>query len=233
MEKMKRVLSLFIFSVLIGGCQPKGNTGIVEGSGTLEIWEHAVGPRTAGKVTRLLVNEGDWVKNGQLLATLERYEQKERDFKRAQELLQNKAIPRTHYENAVLDFEDQQILSPVDGIILEKIHETGEVLSAGTPVFIVGDPKKIWVRLYVPGSQINLVQIGQPAEVKLDGLPDKSFKGKVTYIAFQAEFTPRNVQTQEERITQTYAVKVTLEPAEMLLRPGVPADVAIDVSSAK
>ena len=205
----------------------------VEGSGTLEIWEHAVGPRVAGKITTLLADEGDWVKQGQLLATLERYEQARRDFKRAQELLENKAVPKTHFEKAELDFLDQQIVSPVNGIVLQKIHETGEVLSAGMPALIIGDPKNIWVRLYVPGSQINRVAIGQSAVVKLDGLPNREFSGKVTYISFQAEFTPRNVQTKEERTTQTYAVKVALDPTEILLRPGVPADVAIDVSSVK
>jgi HlyD family secretion protein len=83
------------------------------------------------------------------------------------------------------------------------------------------------VRVYVPEGVINRISMNQAATVKFDGMKDR-FNGRVIFVAPKAEFTPRNVQTPEERVTQTFAVKVRVEDPELFLRPGVAADVVFD-----
>jgi HlyD family secretion protein len=193
-------------------------------SGTLEMTEHSLGAPEAGRLEKLFVDEGDEVKKGARIATLERYEQAKRDFDRAQSLLQQGGATKQSVELAALALSDQQVVSPVDGVVITKIREEGEVLAAGAPVVTVGDRSDIWVRVYVPEGVINRIAMGQEASVRFDGV-DQEFKGRVTFVAPKAEFTPRNVQTTEERVTQTFAVKVRVEKPEQFLRPGVSADV--------
>ena len=192
-------------------------------TGTLETTEHNVGARVAGRVTSVLFTEGQKVKKDQLLATLERFEQTKKDYERTGEIFAKGGLSEQALEQARLTFEDQQVLSPVNGEVLIKVHESGEVVSAGTAVAVIADLSKQWVKIFVPEGQINRLRIGQEASVHLDGLKEDKI-GHVTFIAAQAEFTPRNVQTPEERVTQTFAVKVNLDnPGE--LRPGVAAEV--------
>ena len=124
--------------------------------------------------------------------------------------------------------EDQEVLSPVDGVVLLKVREEGEILSAGSTIVDIGDRNNFWVKIFVPEGLINRVRLDQPAALKFDGLK-RTFKGHVSYIAPRAEFTPRNIQTAEERITQTFGVKVSLDEKEDYLRPGVAVDVKLDL----
>jgi multidrug resistance efflux pump len=199
-------------------------------SGTLEFTEHSLGSRVPGRLATLLVDEGDEVKKGQLLATLDRYEQTKKDYERAASLLKEGGSNEQAVEYARLALEDQEVISPVDGVILLKVREPGEVLAAGSPVVVVGDRSELWVRIFIPEGYINRVRINQPAVLRFDGLKRK-FKGHVSYIATKAEFTPRNVQTPEERVTQTFAVKIMLDGPAPFLHPGVSADVKIDMKA--
>ena len=98
----------------------------------------------------------------------------------------------------------------------------------GAPVLTLMNPADRWVRIYVREDEIGRVVIGQRAEIRSDTDPSRSFGGRVTYIAANAEFTPRNVQTTEERVKLVYAVKVQItDDPEMMLKPGVPADVQL------
>ena len=99
-------------------------------------------------------------------------------------------------------------------------------VAAGSPLLVIGDSAALWVRVYVPEGQVNRVTLGQPAEVRFDGI-ERAFKGHVSFVAPKAEFTPRNVQTAEERVTQAFAVKVLLDERDARLRPGVAADVLL------
>jgi multidrug resistance efflux pump len=195
-------------------------------SGTLELTEHSVGARVAGRLTQLLVDEGDPVKKGQLLASLDRYEQADRDYRRAQGLLKHGGTTKQALEQAGLTWEDQRVVSPVDGVVLVKTREAGEIVQAGGTVLDIGDTSEFWVRIYVPEGEINRVRIQQEVSVRFDGL-DRAFAGHVSTISPTAEFTPRNVQTPDERATQTFAVKVILDEREPNLRPGVSADVTL------
>ena len=208
-------------AILLTGCS---NARLHIYSGTLELTEHSVGARVAGRLTTLLVDEGDTVKKGQLIGTLERAEQTEKDYRRTQSLFETGGATKQALENAKLVFDDQRVVSPVDGVILVKAREPGEIVSQGGSVVDIGDTSDYWVRIYVPEGEINRVKMDQEATIQFDGLK-QTFHGKVFYVSPTAEFTPRNVQTPDERATQTIAIKVRLLDRDPALRPGVSADV--------
>ena len=224
----KLLIVLLVFTMLAGsGCEQRSSANSGKFSGTLELTEHSLGAKAAGRVTTLSVQEGEEVKKGQLLATLDRFEQAQKDYERIARLVKEGGAAQQSLEYAALALDDQQVVSPIDGVVLVKVHEVGETVSAGVPLVVIGDRSELWVRIYVPQSEINNIYQNQPAKLFFDGVND-TFPGHVSFIAPYAEFTPRNVQTKEERITQTFAVKVTLDHPPSYLRPGVAADVAID-----
>ena len=111
--------------------------------------------------------------------------------------------------------------------------EAGETLGAGRPVVTVTDISKPWVRVYIPENKIGKVRLGAVAKIKVDTFPNREFAGRVSYVSSQAEFTPKNVQTQEERVKLVFAVNVTLDNRDGTLKPGMPADVTITPQTAK
>ncbi len=118
--------------------------------------------------------------------------------------------------------------APSPGVVTVRHHEPGEVVAPGSPVLTLMDPDDRWVRIYVPEDRVGAVSLGMPATITTDTFPGKSYGGEVAYIASEAEFTPKNVQTQEERVRLVYAVKVrvTGDPGQEL-KPGMPADVVL------
>lgn len=136
-------------------------------------------------------------------------------------------------EAARVNWEDLQINSPVQGVVTRKHAEVGETLGAGRPVVTVTDISRPWVRVYIPENQIGKVRLGAAARIKVDTFPDREFDGRVSYVSSQAEFTPKNVQTQEERVKLVFAVNVTLDNRDGTLKPGMPADVTIATQPAK
>ena len=197
-------------------------------SGTLELTEHVLGAKVSGRVTTLAVDEGGKVHSGELIATLDRYAQSKKDYERATALFNQGGASRQAVEYAQLAMEDQMIVSPVTGVVLVKVHEAGEVVGSGSAVVVVGDMSRYWVRIFVPERFINRVRMGDLAKIKFDGSKDP-VTGRVGFIASQAEFTPRNVQTAEERILQTFAVKIEISEPPDFLRPGVACDVTLDL----
>lgn len=122
---------------------------------------------------------------------------------------------------------DMELKTPVKGVVLRKNVEGGETVTAGTPIFTVGDLEHPWVKIYVKEDKLGLVKLGQKAEVTVDTYPGKAFEGVVTYISPEAEFTPKNVQTQEERVKLVFGIKVNVDNPNQELKPGMPADVRI------
>ena len=120
------------------------------------------------------------------------------------------------------------VLAPFAGVVTVRHREPGETVGAGQPVVTLMNPDDRWVRIYVREDRIGRVSLGQPAHITSDSHPGIAFDGRVVHIASEAEFTPRNVQTDEERVKLVYAVKVQIVADEALaLKPGVPADVAL------
>ena len=124
---------------------------------------------------------------------------------------------------------DTELHAPMAGVILVKVSELGETVGAGTPVYKLGDLERPWVKVYIKEDKLGLVKLGQKARVTSDTYPGKAYEGTVTYIAGEAEFTPKNVQTQEERVKLVFAAKVSVKNENGELKPGMPADVRINV----
>ena len=117
---------------------------------------------------------------------------------------------------------------PFPGIVTLRHREPGETASPGAPVLTVMDPEDRWVRIYVREDRIGEVSLGQTATIRSDTYPDRSYQGEVIFIASEAEFTPRNVQTTEERVKLVYAVKVQITgDSSHDLKAGIPADVVL------
>ncbi|MCC6157700.1 MAG: efflux RND transporter periplasmic adaptor subunit [Deltaproteobacteria bacterium] len=119
------------------------------------------------------------------------------------------------------------ISAPITGTVLRRDIELGEIATPGASLYSIADLAKPWVRVYIPEDRLGHVKIGQTAKVTSDSYAGKSYPGTVVAIAGQAEFTPKNVQTREERVRLVYAVKVSLENPEGELKIGMPVDVAL------
>ncbi len=122
---------------------------------------------------------------------------------------------------------DAVLYAPVSGVVLRKNVEAGETVAVGTPVFTIGDLENPWIKVYVKEEKLGLVKLGQKAQVSTDTYPGKVYEGAVTYISSEAEFTPKNVQTHEERVKLVFGVKVSVKNESNELKPGMPVDVKI------
>ncbi len=119
------------------------------------------------------------------------------------------------------------LLTPQAGIVLRKHVEPGEMIAAGTPVVTIADLRDIWLKIYIPEPQLGRIKLGQTAETTTDSYPGKTYRGTVTFISSEAEFTPKNVQTQEERVKLVFAAKITVDNPNQELKPGMPADTTV------
>jgi HlyD family secretion protein len=117
---------------------------------------------------------------------------------------------------------DSVVLAPVSGIVTEKLSEQGELIPAGTPLMIVTDLAGAWLTTYVAEPDLARIRLGQKVEVRTDS--GKKRGGTLSFIATQAEFTPKNVQTRDERVKLVFRVKVQLDNADGLFKPGMPAE---------
>jgi len=118
--------------------------------------------------------------------------------------------------------EDTHIESPLAGIVTEKLVESGELLAAGTPIAVVTDLADAWLTVYVPETDLGRVRLGQAVEVVTDDGQTRT--GKLSYVSSRAEFTPKNVQTRDERVKLVYELRVTLPNGDGLFKPGMPAE---------
>lgn len=117
------------------------------------------------------------------------------------------------------------IVAPCSGTVTEEVAEPGEVVGAGVPIVVLTDLENIWLRAYLAFTELGKVKLGQTLRVATEAVPDRDFEGKVIRISDEAEFTPKDVQTAEQRVRQVYWIKIGLGDADGLLKPGMPADV--------
>lgn len=219
---MRRFLVMAVLMCM--GCSQQQTLQQMKFSGTVEITEHVLGFKAPGRVSTVVVNEGDHVKQGQQLATLDRYEQNSKDHDRLKALAAVGGSSPQSLEYAALALDDQEIKSPVDGIVLLKNVEAGEAVGAGAGIIVVGNPQDQWIKIFVPEGYVNQLKPDAPCVISFDGT-STTYQGHVSFIATKAEFTPRNVQTKEERVTQAFAVKIKFNNPDLSIRPGVNADV--------
>jgi len=325
MKKRSRVLILLLVIVLATGgyffyFKKQVNPNQVKVSGNIEVTTVGVGFKVAGHVDRRLVDEGDSVKKGQVIANLEtadleidvananaqllaakvtlaqlmngsrsqdvsasqaamRIAEADKqnaaaEYGRMQQLFTQSAVSvqdrdrsQTAYAtaNARADQAIQQlslvvegprreeielatarveqvkqvlklaqtrltyaqIVAPVDGVVLSKNIEVGEYVSPGTPVVNIGDLNQVWIKAYIAETDLGRVMLGQKVTVTADTYPNKVYNGTIGFIASEAEFTPKNIQTAEERVKLVYRIKIMIENNAHELKPGMPTDAVI------
>jgi|CZKE01.1.fsa_nt_gi HlyD family secretion protein len=150
--------------------------------------------------------------------------------RREQELVTRRAeIERSRASVALIDAQlaDTIAYSPVDGVVLVKSADVGEVLGVGTTVVTVGDIDHPWLRGYVNETALGKVKVGAKARITTDSYPGKVYEGRVSFIASEAEFTPKQIQTQEERVKLVYRIKIELDNPRRELKSNMPADAEI------
>lgn len=264
---------LLLFSLT--ACRPR----IQPVSGTIEVDEVHIAPRTGGRVVELFAQEGDALHTGQPLARLVAPEMQARrelaqaqidttmrdaeavkaqlefmraDARRQEELLKNKTVSASEAERArsAADAEEKSLeaarmrivqmraqLAEIDAelaelkvvapndCVLEVLNvKVGDVLAPNQELATLILPQHLWTRVYVPETWLGYIKLGDAVRVRVDSFPGEDFKGAVEQINRQAEFTPRNVQTVEDRIRQVFGVKIRLQNHDDKLRAGMAAD---------
>ncbi len=226
----------------------------IEGSGTMEVTEVDISSKLAGRITSITRDEGQAVRHGEVLvriaydeldaqrlSVIANLNNAKKNLDRARELFKSGSIAKKDYDNVETMYRvakagydqinaaiDNAVLSsPIDGVVLEKNLEIGEIAFPGTPVLTVADIKDTWIKIYVNEQQMGGVKLGQKALITVDSFPDKQFPGKVVSISNKAEFTPKTIQTKDERVKLMFAVKIAVDNPKMELKPGMPADALI------
>lgn len=170
------------------------------------------------------------------------------DLDESEELYKASAIPEKTYEmmrrklrtmemefkslEASLESKKESIknfyiISPSDGYISEKFIKEGETVIPGAPLVEVIDPSKLYLNIYIPEDVLPIISLNQDIKIKIDAFPEKHFNGKVVFISGEAEFTPKNIQTKEDRTLLVYRVKIKIENPEGLIKPGIYGDAYI------
>jgi multidrug resistance efflux pump len=202
----RRILPIILLLAAIGGgiyyfLQRAADSGGLTVSGSIEATEVNLGSLTGGRVDQVAVEEGDMVEADAVVA-----------------------IVNPGGASRGSSGRDM-IHTPIAGVVLYRHVEPGEIAGAGTPLITVIDPENLELTVYVPEDRYGRIQLGQALPVTVDSFPGETFEGIVLHIADQAEFTPRNVQTTDNRKTTVFAVKLDLSSAGGKLKPGMPADV--------
>ncbi|MGI8480730.1 MAG: HlyD family secretion protein [Chthoniobacterales bacterium] len=274
--------TFFCASVLAGiclslsGCRHRSDAV----SGTIEVDEVHVAPRSGGRVAKIYAEEGQTLKLGDLIVEMDAAELSaqrdvtaaqlntaERDVdaqtaqldflrsdaQRAQDLLKNHTVSPSEAERAAsaaktqtknveaarmrveqaraqvaqmdAQLREMKVVAPTDSILEVLNVKIGDVLPPNREVATLIMPQQLWVRVYIPEPWLGLIKLGEAVRVRVDSFRDKDFSGKIEQINRQAEFTPRNVQTVEDRIRQVFGVKIRLDNHEDKLRAGMSADV--------
>jgi HlyD family secretion protein len=239
-------------------------------SGTVEATEVRLSFQVGGKIKEILTDEGKFVKQGDVLASLDKeelvtmkaqaeaaykeaklnYERLEEDYSRAENLYKAGAVPqqqrdavKTNFGVAKAKMETLQssldltnlrlsyadLRSPLDSFLLVKSAEVGEVIQPGASVFTVIDLRNIWITGYINETDLGKVKLNQEANIQIDTYPNKTYKGRVSFISQEAEFTPKHIQTVEERTKLVYRVKINVDNSDFELKPGMPADAYIQI----
>jgi HlyD family secretion protein len=148
------------------------------------------------------------------------------DLKKLERPVREADLEKARADLAVIEtqLDDSLITAPMDGVVLTKSAEPGEILAAGTPVLTLGDMDHPWVRAYVGEPDLGRVKLGDRVQVKTDSRPGKVYDGTLTFIASDAEFTPKQIQTREERTRFVYRVKISLPNPEHELKLNMPVE---------
>ncbi len=123
--------------------------------------------------------------------------------------------------------KDCEVRSPIDGMVSLKLREEGEFVSSGAPIMKILNTERVYIYVYFPEKDLGLIKIGDPVEIKIDSFPERRFEGKIVFISPEAEFTPKQIQTEDERVKLVFKTKIEIENREAVFKPGMFADVYI------
>ncbi len=263
------LLSIMSILFLINGCSYNNQDQKIEATGTIEMTETTVNSKTSGRVVEILVDEGQAVKAGDLLAELDHeeldaqiaaarsnldvaianYDSAKTDLTRNRQLYQAQQISASQFDQATtkndvtkaqvsqakanldllkVQLNNVKIFAPGRGILSEKLVENGEVIASGTSLFTLLDYEKPWVKVYLPLKEVSRIRLNEKAYVTLDAFPNRKFYGRISFISKEAEFTPKDFLSKEERVKQVFAVKVQLTNEDNILKAGLPVDVTVE-----
>jgi len=122
---------------------------------------------------------------------------------------------------------DATVSSPLDGLVTQRLVEPGELVAPGTTLLVLADPSRVELEVFVSEPDLGQVSLGQPVSVRTDGPPPNSFAGRISHISSVAEFTPKNIQTRQERVKLVFGVKIQIENPQGTLKAGMPADAVL------
>ena len=162
--------------------------------------------------------------------------QKVKNLSRPEELRQAEANLNKTKANLNLirkNLNDCYVTTPSSGFITKKFVEQGETVGTMSSLFQVADLSSVELVIYIPETELGKIKLNQNADIKVDTYPEKTFKGIVVYISPQAEFTPKNIQTEEERTKLVFAVKIKIENPDFELKDGMPADAVINLQQSE
>jgi HlyD family secretion protein len=124
---------------------------------------------------------------------------------------------------------DATVVAPIDGVVLVKAAEAGEVIAAGSTIVSLGDLEHPWLRAYINETDLGRVKVGGKARLTTDSFPGKTYDGRISFIASEAEFTPKQIQTKEERVKLVYRIKIEVENSRHELKNNMPVDAEIEL----
>jgi HlyD family secretion protein len=314
---MKYINLALLLLIFLTGCAKKEDDGVITSTGTIESVNVTVSSKVSGQIKSINIKEGDKVKAGDLLLTVDhdlldiqlRQAQAGVDLAqaqfnlvkngatkndiriqgdlveqarvnldaaklekdRAENLLKENSITRQQYDNAVSRYdlaatqyktaqdnltkiknisrpediesaranlnkaisaydllkkniEDCSVYAPVNGIISKKFVEQGEIINPQSSLLKISDLETVNLMIYVSETELGKVKLNETADVTVDSYKDKIYKGKVIFISPEAEFTPKNIQTKDERTKLVFGVKLEIANPQFDLKPGMPAD---------
>ena len=248
------VVAVVVIAAAIGGyfwwqSRQSPSDGALTASGAVESTEYQVAATAAGRIATVTVGEGSTVAEGQILVVLDetafklQVEQAEQGVRAANAQVKYEkdngtsaevtaAKARLEQAKAAVKLAKVQlgyatVVAPHSGVVVSVTANAGQNASPGRTLVTITDPSDLFVRVFVPETRIGDVGLGQPVEVAPDATSE-TYPGRVEFISAQAEFTPNNVETKEQRAKLVYEVRVRLSDTSGTLKPGMPVDVTFE-----
>lgn len=238
-------------------CSKSGGSAAVRASGTIEATEVDVAAQVTGQVHELLVDEGSSVQAGETLALIDHLvpmasvSQAQANLvlaqangRRTDTLFRSGSATRQQKDAtdaqlslaqaglvlAQKTLDNCTVTSPVSGTVTSKAVEVGDLATPGAVIVSISKLDTVKLTIYVSETELPKVKLGAPAEVRIDAFPKQVFPGRVTFISPTAEFTPKNIQTREDRVKLVFAVRIEIPNPDGSLKPGLPADATVKIA---
>ncbi|NJD01420.1 MAG: efflux RND transporter periplasmic adaptor subunit [Ruminiclostridium sp.] len=254
-KKLKSIIIaailILVMTLALYGCN---KPAVLNLSGTIESAQIDCNSEVAGKVVKLEKDEGTFVKEGDVIAVLDSslqelvVKQQEAMVKlklaRLDELKAAKGSSSQAVQAAEADLEQSQaaldqaeliisryrVKAPVSGTLLIKNVEIGDMVNAGTNVGTLSDLSDLWINVYIRQKNLKSISLGQELDLSIQTLDNRTVKGKITYISNQAEFTPKNVETDDAKENTVFKVKIKILDNMAGLKPGMTANVIVPLA---